>query len=86
MPRTICSDFSHHNLSISNSQDLVKVGMKKKKRRIDKRKPKVGHEAKKHTSKNRNIILNKKLCKKLVYSPEYIINISEVSTPLYHSD
>jgi hypothetical protein len=86
MPRTICSDFSHHNLSISNSQDPVKAGIKKKKRRIDKRKPKAPHDPKKLAVKNRNIIMNRKLCKKLVYSPEYAININEVSTPLYHSD
>jgi hypothetical protein len=37
MPRTICSDFSHLNLSISHSQDQVRAGMKKKKKKIDKR-------------------------------------------------
>lgn len=86
MPRTICSDFSHHNLSISNSQDLVKATIKKKKRRIEKRKSKAPYDLRRPACKNRNIIMNRKLCKKLVYSPEYAININEVKTPLYHSD
>lgn len=86
MPKTICSDFSHINLSISNSQDCVKAGMKKKKK-IDKKKQHLGQQVKNPlTLKRRNIIMSRKLCKKLVYSPEYIINISEAETPLYHSD
>lgn len=86
MPKTICSDFSHFNLSLSNSQDVVKAGMKRKKKRIDKRKAHLAQEGKKSACKQRNIIMSRKLCKKLVYSPEYTININEASTPLYHSD
>jgi hypothetical protein len=38
MPRTVSSDVSHFNLSASNSQEAARAGIKKKKKRIDKRK------------------------------------------------
>lgn len=82
MPRTVCSDVSHFNLSASNSQEAARAGIKKKKKRIDKRKPLRPPPL----PKQKNILLNRNLCRKLVYSPEYTININEAGTPLYHSD
>jgi hypothetical protein len=83
MPKTICSDYSHHNFSLSNSQERITVHRKKK---IDKKRGRTMRYPSKSSPHRKNIIVARKSTRKLVYSPEYIISINEVNTPLYYSD
>lgn len=76
MPKTIGSDFSQRNCSLSHSQEPALP----RRKRIDKKK--------KETQRRpvrKNILPMRRRSSKMVYSPEYAIQVHEV-TPLYHSD
>lgn len=83
MPKTICSDYSRFNVSVSASQEKCRLGRKKK--RIDKRRGLQG-AGREQEGRSKNLFLSRRRQRKSVYSPEYTIQIHEATTPLYHSD
>jgi hypothetical protein len=67
MPKTICSEYSRFNVSVSASQEKCQIGRKKK--RIDKRR---GHQAttvREQESRSKNLFLSRRKPRKTVYSP-----------------
>lgn len=76
MPKTIGSDLSQRNCSLSHSQEPHL----RRRKRIDKKKQPVQRK-----SVRKNMLVLRRRSSKMVYSPEYAIQVHEV-TPLYHSD
>ncbi len=66
MPKTICSDYSRFNVSLSASQEKCQIGRKKK--RIDKKRGN-GVSTKQQESRSKNLFINRRHAKKAVYSP-----------------
>lgn len=76
MPKTVGSDFSQRNCSLSHSQEPALH----RRKRIDKKRQRAQRRP-----VRKNILLVRRKSSKMVYSPEYAIHVHEV-TPLYHSD